>query len=230
LKYNNKDLTYFEIFKPVLIFALSFAGLVLWITGLVIIGINGKITNINILSGYMWTIFFSFCISYWGIIQFVFPKFIIKNKVIIDNVLGINKSRIIGMIYSFFWGTTLFFLFFLTNVTFSSEYYEVRCNSIDAWKVKADKNMKEYLMLEAGDDFNSYIYSSRNNKLIEWGFDSIENTENFKGYFWRNYNSDFLIKYFLEAKYIDIIVQKGVFGIDIIDKVIIKPSLQTSNN
>lgn len=178
-----KDLTYFEIFKPVLIFALSFVGFVLWVTGMVFIGINGKITKVNILSGYMWIIFFSFCISYWGIAQFVFPKFIKKNKAILDNVFGINKSKEISMFYSLFWGTNLFIFFFLVNATFSSEYYEVRCNSVDAWKVKADKNMKEYLMLEAGDDFNSYIYSSRNNKLIEWNFDSIENTENFKGVF-----------------------------------------------
>jgi hypothetical protein len=61
----------------------------------------------------------------------------------------------------FLGGATLFFLFFLINASFSKEYYEVRCNSVDAWKISARKQVEEYLMLKVQDDYNPYIRCSK---------------------------------------------------------------------
>lgn len=231
---KNKKNTYFEIFKPIIIFAIAFVGFVFWVTSLMIISKNGKLLQINLSAINIWIILFSFIISYRAIILFILPKIlpkiIHKNNFIGTHIFGYNKSNIFKMIYSFFWGSTLFSLFIFINASFSNEYYQVRCSPVDAWEIRASKNVKKYLKLKFQDDYNSYLFDARISKSINWKFDSLENSENFKGFYWRDYPFDFLINYFLESKYVDINIQKGYFGIDIIDNIIIEPNLHILTN
>tara|TARA_B100001939_G_scaffold329181_1_gene325189 strand:- start:160 stop:510 length:351 start_codon:yes stop_codon:yes gene_type:complete len=113
------------------------------------------------------------------------------------------------------------------NANFASENYETRVEPLDAWVKDGGKNSKDYIMVEAGDEFGSYIFNTRNPKKINWKFESIEATENFKGYHWENYELDFLIEYYLNCKYVDFNIKLGLFGLEVIESVIIEPKISS---
>lgn len=223
-KQNQEEESWTELLKPLFKLGLYILGFFVWTFLIVLLGIKGEIAFTNVPSGYLWVLWIIICTLYWTFFYYIKPIMIDKIEINLDNYLDIKKDRVAGGLKSFFLGTIIFFMLFVINSNFSNEYFETRVDPIDAWIVDGGKNSKDYITVVAGNEFESYIFSSRSTKIVDWNFKSIQTTENFKGYSWTNYNLDFLIDYYLNCKYIDIKVQVGFFGLEIIEEVFFQPN------
>tara|TARA_B100001029_G_C15037085_1_gene440870 strand:+ start:414 stop:1121 length:708 start_codon:yes stop_codon:yes gene_type:complete len=217
-KYSGSDL-----FKGFIIVIAGIILLILWLMCTIYLFIKTEIHKVNLALGYFWIIWISICLIHWLYFSIIKPLYINTIEVTIDNFQELKFQRYIGIIKSVFWGTYIYLLLFFFNTFFSSENYKVYGNPLDAWVVNGGKNTKDYIMAIAMNENKKYIFHTKYNYHVNWNFDLIKNSENYKGISWKNYSSEFLIDYYFNCKQIDMKIRDGLFGFKLIDNVIFHP-------
>ena len=123
---------------------------------------------------------------------------------------------IVNIPIAIFFGFNLFLLFFIVNNKYAGEEYTINCYPQDAWVYR--KGEVPNILIEATNDDQTYFFSTWSNYRFNWNFNSIKDTEDYKGNFSKNYDYQFLIDYLLGCNSIDFVIKDGFFGIEIIEK------------